>query len=393
MSSPPLIDAPSRPAFVPSLEGLRGVAAVAIVVTHVAFQTGLDPRSFGGSIAARLDFGVAVFFALSGFVLWRRHAADRGAAAARTYYAARAVRIAPAYLVCVAVVLFVFPVAFSATGRQVIAQFTLTQIYHASGLVGGLTQLWSLCVEVAFYLVVPLLAALLGRLPSRRWRVAVIVAVALASFSWGWLPGIDGQPDAAAGEVNRQIWPPAYASWFAVGMLAAEAEAAGVVGPRWRRVLGWRPLWWAAALATVWVAGQEWFGPIGLTHPSAGQFAARVGAGMVCAVCVVVPYALAPSPRDLLARPALLAVGRWSYSLFLWHVAVLSLVFPALGREVFSGGFVPVLVVTLLASLAVAAASYELVEAPCSRWWRGRAHARAASMARAAQARSGESPA
>jgi len=60
--------------FLPAVEGMRACAAIGVVITHVAFQTGhssgVDGRLFG-----RFDLAVAVFFALSGFLLWRGHAA------------------------------------------------------------------------------------------------------------------------------------------------------------------------------------------------------------------------------------------------------------------------------------------------------------------------------
>lgn len=69
--------------FLPAVEGMRACAAIGVVVTHVAFQTGhtsgADGRFFG-----RFDLAVAVFFALSGFLLWRGHAAAaRGLRTAR----------------------------------------------------------------------------------------------------------------------------------------------------------------------------------------------------------------------------------------------------------------------------------------------------------------------
>ena len=58
----------------PAVEGLRACAAVGVVVTHVAFQTGMS-GGITGRILGRFDLAVAVFFALSGFLLWRGHAA------------------------------------------------------------------------------------------------------------------------------------------------------------------------------------------------------------------------------------------------------------------------------------------------------------------------------
>lgn len=366
--------------FVGSLEGLRAVAAYGVVLTHVAFQTRLDPATPLGAIAARLDYFVAVFFALSAFLLWRRHRRDRAFGA---YYLHRCARILPAYWACVCAVLLFLPEAFGASPTVAAAQLTLTQIYLPQGLVGGLTHLWSLCIEVAFYAVLPLLALAVGRLASRGARLAVIAAAACLSLGWAWIPVVAATP--ANGWPNMQIWPPAYASWFAVGLVAAELEpllcgpdgsaaASQVHQVRWARwaraALRRRWPWWALALLIAWVAGQEWFGPLGLTHPGPAQFSLRVVAGALFALAVVWPYALAPSPRDALAAPAARLLGRWSYSVFLWHVAVLAVVFPLLGVPLFSGNPAHTALVglaTLAASTAVAAASYELVEAPARR--------------------------
>ncbi|MCS5480547.1 acyltransferase [Corynebacterium sp. YIM 101645] len=369
-----------KPRHLPGLEGLRAIAAFGVVLTHVAFQTGVDPRSLAGSVLARFDFFVPVFFALSAFLLWRNHHGDREAGTIGRYLVNRTGRILPAYLVCVVAVILLLPEASRMSGEQILANLTLTQVYVVDGLAPGLTHLWSLSVEVGFYLVLPLLALSIGRLP-RRGRVLTILALAVLSLGWAWLPFVTAGPDAAAGIPNRQIWPVAYAPWFAVGMIAAEFS--GRVPDRVRRVLGWRWAWWWLALMTAWLAGQEWFGPVGLTHPEPAEFTRRVLAGTVFAFAVVVPEALDPGARWL-ASPVMKALGRWSYSIFLWHVAMLSLAFPLLGLNYFSGGFWPVLAVTLVLTLPVSAASYVFLEEP------GKRLVRAATSRRA---RAVESPA
>ena len=352
--------------YIFSLEGLRAVAALGVVLTHVAFQTGVDPGGALGSLLARFDFFVAVFFALSAFLLWRRHRTDRTGRQVGRYYLNRLGRILPAYLVCVVAVVLLLPDAATMSGIQIALNLTLTQIYHPDGLAPGLTHLWSLSVEMAFYLVLPLIALTVGRLP-RRARVLVFVVAAALSLGWAYLPFVAGSP--AEGVANRQIWPPAYIAWFAVGLLAAESE--GRV-PAWLdRVLRWRALWWTVALATAWVAGQEWFGPLGLVHPEPGEFVLRVVAGTVFAALVVLPYALAPGP-GWLTGGVMQALGRWSYGIFLWHVAVLAVVFPLLGQGLFQGGFLAVLMLTVVVSVPLAAASYVLVEDPARKFFRAR---------------------
>ncbi|OFQ35361.1 acyltransferase [Corynebacterium sp. HMSC072D12] len=336
--------------FLPELEGVRALAALAVVITHVSFQT-----ATGWAWAERLDYGVAVFFVLSGFLLWRR----RHAHTAGQYLLSRVARLAPLYVVCVVAVLALLPDASALTLPQVITNLTGAQLYIADGLVPGLTQLWSLCVEFAFYAVLPLLAWGLDRF-SARLRVVLLAVAGVLSLFWGFLPFVAGYE---SGDVNTQIWPPAYFSWFAVGMLAAEAEAARVRLRAGRIV---RPVCWVVAVGCVWLASREWFGPQGLVHPEPGEFARRIAVGAVCGACIVVPVALAPR-ESWLASEWMRALGRWSYGVFMWHVAVLAIAFPLLGVSAFSGSvwdFVVVLAFTVVVSCVLSAATYVLVEVP-----------------------------
>lgn len=329
----------NRPPLLPELDGLRVVAAYGIVATHVAFQT-----ATGSAVLERFDYFVAVFFALSAFLLAR--------GGMRPGYAARRVaRLAPAYVVCVAVVLLALPPLAGVSWAQAAANLLLLQLYVPHSLIDGLTQMWSLCVEAAFYVVLPAYLHLGGR--GRRVALAAAVAAGLA---WPW--AVAGIEDSAV--LNLQIWPPSYAPWFAVGLALAELERAGVAyrGPRWPFPL--------AALPVAWFAGV--IGPRGLTHPSPAEFNARVLLGALFAALVVAPYALGPRERGtVLSSATMRTLGRWSYSVFLWHMAVLYFVFPVLGVPVFGGHFLLVYAATALATTAVAYVSYELVEVPGAR--------------------------
>ncbi|MGP9759100.1 acyltransferase family protein [Corynebacterium sp. AOP12-C2-36] len=365
----------SRKSFLPALEGMRAVAALGIIVAHVAFQTGNDTGGLVNRMMARLDFFVPVFFALSGFLLWRRHAAETRWGA---YYVKRLGRILPAYWVTVVVVLLLFPVASEggAPGPvATVANLLLLQNYVPDGLVGGLTHLWSLCVEMFFYLLMPVLALAVGR-RTRRVRVAAIVAVGCLSYVWPFV----AWHDAA---VNAHIMPWAFLSWFGVGLLAAELEgwlqdAAGGCHVRTvdavRRWARRRWLWLLLAVLAVLVAALD--GPEGLVTAGDGEFARRNFYGLVFAACLIVPWAVAPASR-VLDSAAMQALGRWSYSIFLWHMAMLSLVFPLLGIGLFQGEMLLVLVATVVLTIPVAALSYALVEDPArravNRWWQGRA--------------------
>ena len=105
------------------------------------------------------------------------------------------VRIWPAYVVVVVVVLSLLPDARPASFTVWIANLTLTQIYVPLTLTAGLTQMWSLSVEVSFYLALPLIAWLMLRRVPVRARIPVIVAAAVASFGWALIP-FDTAPGA-----------------------------------------------------------------------------------------------------------------------------------------------------------------------------------------------------
>lgn len=347
--------------FLPAVEGMRACAAVGVVITHVAFQTG-HSGGVPGRLFGRFDLAVAVFFALSGFLLWRGHAgAARGLR--RTpptghYLRSRIVRIMPGYLVAVVVILTLLPDAATTDTTVWFANLTLTQIYVPLTLTAGLTQMWSLSVEVSFYLALPVLALLARQLPTRA-RVPAIATAGVASLGWALLP-----LHTAEG-VNSLNWPPAFFSWFAAGMLLAE----WTVTP-----LGWmhrlarrRVLMAVVAVAAFLVAASPLGGPEGLVVGTVPQFVVKTAMGAVVAAALVAPLVLdrPDTPHRFLGSRPMVTLGRWSYGLFVWHLAALTMVFPVIGEFPFSGHMPVVLALTLIFGFAIAAVSYALVESPC----------------------------
>ena len=163
--------------------GLRAVAALMVLVTHVSLNA-MGNRGPWGGLLARLDAGVAVFFVISGYLLYRPFARavlrDEPLPRFRRYLRHRLVRIVPAYWVVV-VASFLFPPAvglvlpttdFSAAASGVtevplamLLRFaTFTQIYWRDSLGGPFPQAWTLATEMAFYLVLPLLAWAMARM-------------------------------------------------------------------------------------------------------------------------------------------------------------------------------------------------------------------------------------
>jgi len=353
--------------FLPAVEGMRACAAMGVVVTHVAFQTG-HSSGVSGRLFGRFDLAVAVFFALSGFLLWRAHAAAARDVGPRPrtghYLRSRAVRIMPAYVVAVVVILTLLPEANHASPTVWLANLTLTQIYVPLTLTGGLTQMWSLSVEVSFYLALPILALLARRIPVRA-RVPAIAALAALSWAWGWVPLRAGYG------VNPLNWPPAFFSWFAAGMLLAEWAHSGLGLPH--RLARRRVLMAGVAVLAYLVAASPLAGPEGLIPSTAAQLAVKTAMGSLVAFALVAPLVLdrVDTPHRLLGTTVMVTLGRWSYGLFVWHLAALAMVFPVIGVFPFSGRMAEVLVLTLIFGWAIAAVSYALVESPCRDALRG----------------------
>lgn len=346
--------------FLPAVEGMRACAAVGVVVTHVAFQTG-HTGGVTGRLFGRFDLAVAVFFALSGFLLWRGHAAAarglRPIPPTGHYLRSRLVRIMPGYLVAVVVILSLLPEA-RADLTVWLANLTLTQIYVPLTLTAGLTQMWSLSVEVAFYIALPVLALLVRRVPVRA-RIPVIAVAGIASLAWAVLP--IATPDG----VNHLNWPPAFFSWFAAGMLLAELTVTPVGWPH--RLARRRVLMAAIAVVAFLIAASPIAGPEGLTPGTVSQFVVKTAMGAVVAGALLAPLVLdrPDTPHRLLGNTTMVTLGRWSYGLFIWHLAALAMVFPVIGEFAFNGHMPVVLVLTVVFGFAIAAVSYALVESPC----------------------------
>lgn len=355
--------------FIPSLEGMRAFASIGIIVTHVAFQTGAASSPVMGRIWGRFDLTVAIFFALSGFLLWRPHAAQaRGQGRAQPvarYLWSRAVRILPAYWVVVTLVLLFLPNTGS-SWRVWAANLSLTQVFVPLTLTEGMTQMWSLSVEVAFYLLLPVFALLMVGLrgEAARFRIPVLVGAAAITLAWAFVPV--PTPDA----IHHDNWLPGYFPWFAAGMVLAEYS---MRQETWLHRLAARRVLVGVIAATAFVlSATPLAGPQGLVRPEPWQFEVKIVLGALLAFALLTPLVLAGDhvAHRVLAHPVTLALGRWSYGIFVWHLAILAMVFPVFGIIPFSGHFVLVLVVTVALSIPVAAASYALVEEPARRLFR-----------------------
>jgi peptidoglycan/LPS O-acetylase OafA/YrhL len=372
----------AAPAVFPALDALRALGALAVVGTHAAFQTGRTLIGPFSAVLARLDSGVALFFVLSGFLLFRPLAAavanGRAATPVRRYLWRRALRILPTYWLVVVAALLVLPQNRDSGIKDWVAQLSLTQVYGAGLQRHGLSQMWSLCVEVAFYLVLPLLGWLaLGRrgAPWRPGRALTVVALSVP-VSAGWIVAAHTLPFLDI-RIHGQ-WLPWHLPWFAAGMAFAVVH----VHTRSRKAHGrWLVLDDLAAapgtclalagvtflLATTPIAGPRSLEAL----PTLGQSLVKMTLYTVTAALVVLPAVFGSADaahRRVLAWSPLRRLGDLSYGIFLCHLIVLETVVRLIHQPLFTGSWAVTFGLTVLGSTVLAGAAHALVERPVRRW-------------------------
>ncbi|MCA0157157.1 acyltransferase [Tsukamurella sp. M9C] len=315
---------------------MRALAAFGVCVTHAAFWGGDFTPDALGAAYARLETAVPVFFALSGFLLvrpWIRARAGGALPDVRRYLVARAWRILPAYWVVVTVVyaIYLWRPDGSPHGHGwfgYLRHLTFTQIYSVGYVHTGLTQMWSMCVEVAFYLALPLLG--LWLVSARR---AWAVPAAMVALSVGWL--LVATATEVFGKTARS-WPPAFAAAFAAGIVVA------LLVDRVR--LPRLPLLLAVAAAYA-VLLTPLAGPIDLRLPTPAQGVTKFLLEALIGGLLVAAFATGPS-RVLGSRP-MVWLGSISYEFFLIHVIVMEfVVLDLFGWSLFTGSTWPIVAVT-----------------------------------------------
>ncbi|MGB5110630.1 MAG: acyltransferase [Mycobacterium sp.] len=358
---------------VAALTGVRAVAALLVVLTHAAYTTGRYPQGYYGLALSRAEIGVPIFFVLSGFLLFRpwvkAAASGSPSPSVRRYAWHRVRRIMPAYVVTVlaAYALYHFREAGPNPGHTwtgLLRNLSLTQIYADnyvySFLHQGLTQMWSLAVEAAFYVVLPGLAWLLLVLLCRgKWRPALLYIglTGLFAITPAWLVLVhntDFLPDGA------RLWLPTYLAWFVGGMLLAVLETTGARA----YALVCVPLAVVSYfIASTPVAGEPTTSPALLSE-------ALVKAVFYAAIAtlIVAPLALTGRVEDVrgersdgrrsswysrvLGSRPMVFLGEISYEIFLIHLIVMELVTVEILRTpVYTGSMMALFIGTLVATV------------------------------------------
>jgi peptidoglycan/LPS O-acetylase OafA/YrhL len=332
----------------PSLDGLRGAAAFAVMLYHFGICFVPQGKLFAVPFLARAYLAVDLFFLLSGFVMAHVYgvalAADR-AGAWPLFARARFARIYPLFALTLAatvadIALFSARPPFVAfSGESLMLQPLLLQQWWPTGNWNYPT--WSISTEVEAYVLFVFAARLLltGRYP-RTIAAGCVATVVGLSFAGG-------------GNLNLFFGMAALArtlAEFALGVLIFRAHKRGV--PLLRQ--------WSGVLALV-------FAGLGLlTHQDC-----LVVVGLACLIL----YSVGATDlfgRILNCRPAIL-LGNWSYGVYLWHAPVHMAIMGVLAAHRVPIGSLNPSIATLLALAAavlvigLSAVSYGYFERPIRR--------------------------
>ncbi len=291
-----------------ALDGVRAIACVMVVVCHVSLYQG------DGALVG-LKNGVMLFFALSGYLLYRPFVV--GDVDLRRYASRRIARIAPAYLLALIGVTIL-------TGDRTFLERPLTyllflQNYDLALWQGFLGVSWTLVIEVLFYLTLPMLALVIARSPTRLAALAVWSLLG-AIVMFLLLPSAD--PRITSSTFPTMVWA------FTPGMFVALLQG--------RIPWASRSVTLALGIALLVLGTQMSWASIDVVSGLGSFF--------------TVAWAVERRPSlGLLAIPASIGAAL-TYSAYLWHVDLLKTI--------------PSTPLALVAIVAVASAAYVLVERP-----------------------------
>jgi peptidoglycan/LPS O-acetylase OafA/YrhL len=362
-----------------AIEGLRGVAVLLVVLFHYIVVRGekfadpfielVDSFTASRAIAHHGFLGVDLFFLITGFLLtlpWFKHAADgRPAPSAREFYLRRARRILPAYYVQLTILFFFFaplllPGIWGKSTRYMLDNLLLhigflhymTPYSSASLTING--PLWTLALEMQYYLILPLIALAFVRRP---WvSAAVLIGITAA---WRLLAAADLEPLIAVYRDIGRPWSvpdtslrqlattqlPGYLGHFACGILCGRAWLMNRT-----REPGTRESWLLALLfaAAVWAIYEL----LATGFPIQGD---KSWFALPALIAIAMWAGVSRRPawgRRVLGARSLAFVGRVSYSMYLYHLPLLLLfdkyVESRLGFTAFPVYFIALLAVSML---------------------------------------------
>lgn len=391
---------------VPSLDGLRFIAAFSVIITHGYWYIVLMQHEpivpwslFHNLMSTGANFGMTLFFVLSGFVIhFNYHKTVPSSVSGKVdFFIARFARLYPLFLLVFG---FDFLTLLWAQGyfsgyvfglynpfRALPFFLTFTQTwwwwpigptsasnYYATGITGATGVMWSLSTEAFFYFAYLFCAGVLSRLSG--WRL-VIVGIAITMYgitfylfcfthagelaNWARARFPEASPDEFVHWVLFES-PWGRISEFLLGAIAAQTFLSHPIESDVRTKASWLTYGSLGALILLLVGI---YGPTPVYGAIGTQCCASLVAFLIYAAARYRSWL-----SDLLSSPLLVKLGNASYSLYLLHYFILHgygqwLVgrYPHLSRWM-------ILLAMMMVAFVVSYISYILIERPAIRWIR-----------------------
>jgi len=209
--NPPVTPEPAERIYFPELDGLRFIAFMMVYLFHQGMPWPLLNRLIGTTASHAFTqnggYGVQLFFILSGYLitaLLLREEARYGRIALRAFWVRRILRIWPLYYLIVAIGFGLLPALHGDVGTPTYRQLLQIHLVPFLGFLGNwsmaligpvpydwLSVLWSVCVEEQFYLIVPLLIAVV--VPRYRRPLVGLLIVGSIGVRWACVRHSDSQ--------------------------------------------------------------------------------------------------------------------------------------------------------------------------------------------------------
>ncbi len=374
--SPAVAAHPGSPRW-PGIDGLRGLAIIMLLLFHCWVAAGLElvPWGWPGN---SLQAGIAIFFAVSSFLIYRpyvaAHAAGEPPQRLRDHARRRALRVLPGYWLAL-VLLSLWPgTQGDVLGAGWWRSFFLLENLSVDTMTHGLLVTWSLSVEITFYALAPTMSWLIRRAAikwNRPWWHAELAAIG----------GLAGMTFVTLYLVSTESLPlflmntlPVRALWFTPGLALAVLSVAlqhgSPTAERIRRSIARRgTLLWVIAVACMLAASRLMWAmaelglddvalPARLSYMLYYVLIAVFGAG------ILAPIVANTSSRvgAIASWRPLMLLGLVSYGVLLYHLILAN--WFSLHTVPLLHQFVPLVVVTFAVSLVLAIVSYRYVERP-----------------------------
>ena len=349
--------------FIPEIDGLRFLAIAPVVLLHlgtnlkrtqaVVYSPPADQDPIG-VLASHGGVGVAIFFAISGFILAIPFAAAfmKGAEPVRlrTFYLRRLTRLEPPYLVTL-IAFYLLRVATQQNDAlELLPHLGASALYIHNLVYGAWSTVnpvaWSLEIEVQFYLMAPLLCRVF-LIESVLVRRAVLVVGAAGCFAMGqWVP-------LAALNLDKSLL--SHGQYFVPGLLFADLFVSGAGAAARRDSVLW-DLVGLGALAFLALVGDD--------------FTLAAGTPVASLILFFVAFRSRLLARAL-KHPWTSAIGGMCYTIYLIHYPLIAAIMMLTARvsatTLFSVNYLIQAILVLPGVLAVSAVVFLLLEKPCMR--------------------------